>query len=89
MVADLTQSKTLNEGLVIGVAFMWIGSALIASDMTFGTWFTAGPMMVLPALSAIWVLVLSIWRLRFGHLATGLSSLVLPLIGFIANGFNV
>jgi hypothetical protein len=91
-IADLAESKQTkdsNESLIIGVVFMWIGSALIASDMSLGTWFTAGPMMLVPALSTIWVFVLSLQRFRFRHLAAGLCSLVLPLIGFIANGCRV
>ena len=87
--AESNQTKDSNESLAIGVVFMWIGSALITSDMSLGTWFTAGPMMLVPALSTIWVFVLSLWRFRFGHLAAGLCSLVLPLIGFIANGCRV
>jgi hypothetical protein len=87
--ADSKKPQTSNDILIIGVVFMWIGSALIASDLALGTWLTAGPMMVVPALSVIWVFVLSLWRFRFGHLAAGLCSLVLPLIGFIANGCKV
>ena len=72
--------------LTIGVVFMWLGSALVASDIGFGTWLTAGPMMVFPAFSTIWVCAASLWRLRFDYLIAGLSSLVLPLIAFIAHG---
>lgn len=89
ILAKSRQAKDSNESLIIGVVFMWIGSALIASDMSLGTWFTAGPMMFVPVLSTIWVFVLSLWRFRFGHFAAGLCSLVLPLIGFIANGCRV
>ncbi|MFM2219419.1 MAG: hypothetical protein RL240_3737 [Planctomycetota bacterium] len=87
--AEMNQTQDSNESQIIGVVFMWIGSALIASDMALGTWFTAGAMIVVPALSAIWVFVLSLWRFRFGYLAAGLCSALLPLIGFIANGCRV
>jgi hypothetical protein len=87
--AEMNQTQDSNESQIIGVVFMWIGSALIASDMALGTWFTAGAMIVVPALSAIWVFVLSLWRFRFGYLAAGLCSSLLPLIGFIANGCRV
>ncbi len=89
MVTEPIQAQDSNQSQIIGVVFMWIGSALIASDLTLGTWFTAGPMIVVPALGVTWVLVLSIWRFRFGHLTVGLCSLVLPLIGFIANGCRI
>lgn len=86
---ELRVDYSNNESLIISVVFMWIGSALIASDMLLGTWFTAGPMMLVPALSTIWVFVLSLQRFRFRHLAAGLCSWVLPLIGFIAKGCRV
>ena len=86
---DFKQARMSNESQFVGVVFMWIGSALIATDMSFGTWFTSGPMIVIPALSAMWVFVLSIRRFQFRYLAAGLGSFVLPLISFIANGCTV
>ena len=85
----MTESKraeTQGDALTFAVVLMWIGSAMIGSDMVFGTWLTAGPTMILPILCAIWVFVVAIWRLQFGYLIVGLSSLILPLICFVAKG---
>ncbi len=83
------QPESRDVLLTIGVVFMWIGSAMVAADIGFGTWLTAGPMIVIPAVSGIGVCAASFWRRRFGYLVIGCSSFILPLIAFVLNGWIV
>ena len=63
LVTEPKRTESRNDMLTIGVIFMWIGSGLIASDIGLGTWLSAGPMIVVPAVSTIWVCAASLWSL--------------------------